>query len=336
VRGRLPRSVIVTFWHIPWPEWQALEVCPWQADLVNGLLGGDIVGFQTSRDGSNFMDAAEHVLGAEVDRERRTIAYAGHRVSVREYPVSIEWPHPLVSRCAPIDVCRRQVRELLGLEPDIRLGIGLDRLDYTKGLEEKFSAIERLFERHPEFIGSFAFVQLAQPTRGRLPVYQELRSRLRAAVERINRRFGAPGRRPVTVVEGDHSPEDVFRYLRAADLCHVASLHDGMNLLSKEFVCARDDDQGVLILSRFAGAALQLTGALLVNPLDSDAMVDTLALALRMDGSEQRRRMQTMRAAVARNDAFRWGERMLNDAARVRSGSRDVEIVRRSFGRATA
>ncbi|MBI2834003.1 MAG: trehalose-6-phosphate synthase [Acidobacteria bacterium] len=318
IRERLRRSVIVTFWHIPWPPWQDLEVCPWGRHLLEGVLGSNIVGFQTPSDCGHFIEAVDRSLEAQIDHDRHVITYAGRRVLVRAYPVSIEWPSQWAACSPSVETCRKDVRAGLRLRPDVRLGVGVDRMDYTKGLEEKFGAIERLLDRYPELRNSFAFVQLAQPTRARLPAYRELRARLMTAVERINRRFGGAGRGPITLLEGDHAPQDVFRYLRAADLCYVASLHDGMNLVSKEFVGAREDEQGVLVLSRFAGAAGELGDALIVNPLDLDGTADALAQALRMDQREQRKRMRNMRAVVARSSAYTWAGRIVSDAERLR------------------
>jgi trehalose 6-phosphate synthase len=235
-------------------------------------------------------------------------------VVMRHYPASIEWPSPWEAGTPPAESCKRDILQALGLRPDVQLGVSVDRLDYTKGLEEKFAAIENLLERFAEFRASFAFVQLAQPTRGRLPAYRDLRARVCAAAVRINLRFGTDQHLPVTLLEADHDPQDVFRYLRAADVCFVSSLQDGMNLVSKEFVSARNDERGVLILSAFAGAARELEHALSVNPWDIEEMARVLAQALRMHPREQRHRMRRMRNTVARRNAHRWAAQILRDA----------------------
>lgn len=318
IRKRLRRSIIATFWHIPWPHWRELEVCPWRRELLQGMLGSDLLGFQTATDCAEFAASVEHFLDARVDRREGLVQYGRRRVLVRHYPASIEWPSPWEMCSPPPDVCRRELQQALGLRPHVQIGVSLDRMDYTKGLEEKFAALERMFERHPEFRESFAFVQLAQPTRGRLPAYRDLRARLTLAADRINARFGTGEHQPLTLLEGDHDPRDVFRYLRGADLCFVASLQDGMNLVSKEFVSARNDARGVLVLSRFAGAARELYHALLVNPWDINGTADVLARALRMHPREQRRRMRKMRAVVARRSAYQWAEEILRDLIRFR------------------
>ncbi len=262
IRQSLPQSTIVAFWHIPWPHWRDFEICPWGRQLLDGLLGSSVVGFQTPLDCRNFAETAERVLGARVNRMQNVITHKGRSTTVRAYPVSIEWPNRWAADAPAIEACRETVRRRLHLPPDMRLGVGVDRMDYTKGIEEKFLAVERLLDSTPEFRERFVFVQIAEPSRERLPAYRELRARVATTADRVNRRFGTGTYRPIHLLEARHEPAEVYRFLRAADLCYVGSLHDGMNLVAKEFVAARDDERGVLVLSRFAGAAGQLTGAI--------------------------------------------------------------------------
>jgi trehalose 6-phosphate synthase len=223
-----------------------------------------------------------------------------------------------VRQSPPVEICRQAIRRELGLSPEARLGIGVDRLDYTKGIIEKFLAVERLLETHPQFRERFVFVQIAEPSRECLPPYRELRSRVREAADRINLRFGSNGNRPIVLLEAHHDAAEVYRFLRAADLCYVGSLHDGMNLVAKEFVSARDDEGGVLVLSRFAGAARELTASLIVNPYAIDDAANALATALTMPASEQSKRMRAMRSVVARFNTYRWAGQMLTDVMRLR------------------
>lgn len=319
IREWLPQSTIVAFWHIPWPHWRDFEICPWGRQLLDGLFGSTVVGFQTALDCRNFAETAERVLGAHVNRRQNVITYKGRRTMVRAYPVSIEWPSRWVADAPTIETCRETVRRQLHLPPDMRLGVGVDRLDYTKGINEKFLAVERLLDSTPEFRERFVFVQIAEPSRERLPAYRGVRSRVVETGDRINRRFGTESYRPVILLEAHHEPADVYRFLRAADLCYVGSLHDGMNLVAKEFVCARDDERGVLVLSGFAGAAGQLTGAVIVNPYAIDDSAEVLANALRMAPAEQGRRMRAMRSVVAEFNTYWWAGQMLQDAARLRA-----------------
>jgi trehalose 6-phosphate synthase len=318
LRDRLPLSTIVTFWHIPWPTPSRFGTCPWRRNLLCGLLGSAIIGFHTDCDRQQFLHTVERFLDADVDHERGTVTYGGHTTAVRTYPISIEWPSRFTLRSSEGRTCRDSVLRRLSLPADARLVVGVDRLDYTKGICEKVLAIERLFESYPEFRGRVRFVQIAEPSRECLPAYRELRSRVLATIDRVNTRFGSLGYQPIVLRQMHHEPAEVFEFLRSADVCYVGSLHDGMNLVAKEFVAARDDYRGVLVLSVFAGAAQQLSGALMVNPFEIDDASHILAQALRMAASEQATRMRAMRSIVAESNSYWWAGRMLQDAARIR------------------
>jgi len=299
IRERLPECTVTAFWHIPWPRLADLERCPWRRQLLDGLLASDIVGFQTDDDCRAFLDCVARLPGARVERRRGAVWYDGRETTIRAYPISIEWPNQQASESRPHDECRTRVAARLHLSGPMKLIVGADRLDYTKGLCEKALAFERLLERCPEFQHRVTLVQIAEPSRTTLPAYCALRSRLTSIVERINRRFGAGTYQPIVLRQEHHEPGEVYEFLRAADVCHVGSLHDGMNLVAKEFVAARDDDRGVLVLSEMAGAARQLNAALIVDPYDVEASAEALARALRMPDREQAARMQSMRAVVA-------------------------------------
>jgi trehalose 6-phosphate synthase len=313
IRQQLPLARIASFWHIPWPSIDRFQICPWGRCVLDGLLGSTLIGFQTDTDRHNFYDSARQVAHATVNQVAHVITYKGREVQTGVYPASIEWPGhwaegPSIARC------RSWVRQELELEDDgCLLGIGVDRLDYTKGIEHKFLAIERFLDRRPWLVDRFAFVQLAEPTRSSLPVYQHTAGRVLQMAERINNRFRAPHGRPIFVRQGHHDPDTVARFLRGADFCYVGSLHDGMNLVSKEFVSARDDEQGVLLLSAFAGAACELTDALQINPYDIDGCASAIGDAIDMPRQEQRRRMHRMRAAVASANARQWAARIIHD-----------------------
>jgi len=326
IRQRLPRATILTFWHIPWPNAESFGICPWRHEILEGLLGSSILGFHTQLHCNNFVEAVDRYLEARVDREELGVVHHGQMTNVRAYPISIEWPSRWLAHVPPVPECRASVLGELGLREDALLGVGVDRLDYTKGIEERFLAVEALLERSPELRGRFTFVELAAPSRGEIPRYQELDHEIERLVGRINSRFGATsngtGYRPIIMLRAQHQPPTVFRYFRAADLCYVSSLHDGMNLVAKEFVAARDDERGVLVLSDFAGAARELTCALIVNPYDIGQASAALGVALRMSEDEQRERMRAMRALVAELNVYRWAGRMLLDAARQRQRAR--------------
>jgi trehalose 6-phosphate synthase len=241
---------------------------------------------------------------------------------VRPYPISLEWPVQWAQTAPSVADCRAQVFRDLRLRPDALLGVGVDRLDYTKGVEERILAVERLLERHPELRGRFTFAQLAAPSRTVIERYQQLNENVQRLAARVNQRFGDADYRPIAILCTHHEPPTVFQYYRAADLCYVSSLHDGMNLVAKEFVAARDDERGVLVLSQFTGAARELTEALIVNPYDLHAASQALWTALQLSPGEQRDRMRSMRAFLSEFNVYRWAGRMLVDAARLRSRDR--------------
>ena len=335
VRERLPRATIITFWHIPWPNPEAFGICPWREEVLEGMLGSSILGFHTQFHCNNFFDTVDRFLEARVDRETFTISYGGEPTEVRRYPISIEWPPSALAIQPPVAECRKRVRERLGLHPDVKVGVGVDRLDYTKGILERFAAIERLLELEPRWIGQFSFVQAAAPSRVSIDDYQNLDKKVREMAARINERFGRPGCQPIVLRIEHHDAAQVYEMYRAADLCYVSSLHDGMNLVAKEFVASRDDEQGVLILSQFTGAARDLAEALIVNPYDIEQSAAAMHLALTMSPEEQRARMRSMRGVVQEFNVYRWAGRMLLDAARMRHRSRVMARARAARRRAS-
>ncbi len=318
IRDRLPGATIVMFWHIPWPNPEAFAICPWRRELLDGLLGSTVLGFHTQFHCNNFVDTVDRLLEARVDREMFTVTFRSELTAVKRYPISIEWPTPPALLADAVPACAADVRRRYGLPPDHAIGVGVDRLDYTKGIEERFRAVERLLELHPEWVGRFSFIQLAAPSRSSIEEYQDYAARVRALAERINSRFAAAAQPAIILQVAHHEPPDVYMHYRAANVCFVSSLHDGMNLVAKEFVAARDDERGVLVLSRFTGAARELPEAFVVNPYDSDQCALALHLALTMPASEQRDRMRLMRGVIREFNVYRWAGRMLTDAAELR------------------
>ena len=318
IRERRPRATIITFWHIPWPNGEHFGICPWRAEILQGMLGSSILGFHTRQHCNNFLDSVDRYLEARIDREQNSVVLKGRATMVRPYPISIEWPSQWVASAPSVAECRRTVRQELGLAEDALLGAGVDRLDYTKGIEERLLAVERLLERFPAYAGRFSFVQVAAPSRTLIERYRQLDETVERTAARINQRFGEGAYQPIILLRAHHEPPQVFRYYRAADLCYVSSLHDGMNLVAKEFVAARDDERGVLMLSQFTGAARELSEALIVNPYDLEQASAAMARGLSMPPEEQRERMHAMRAYLAEFNVYRWAGRMLVDAARLR------------------
>ncbi len=322
IRNRLPRATIITFWHIPWPNAERFSICPWRDEILDGLLGSSIMGFHTQMHCNHFLDTVDSALEARIDRADNAVIRHEARTMVRPYPISVEWPLRWAEAVPDAAECRRLVLDELSLPDDTVLAIGVDRLDYTKGLEERIDAVERLLERRPTLLGKFVFVQLAAPSRTEIPQYQQLSAAVDASVGRINARFGSDSYTPVIFLRAHHEPERVFRFYRAADMCYVSSLHDGMNLVAKEFVAAREDEQGVLVLSRFAGAVHELADALIVNPYDVEEASCAMERAAVMPRAEQAERMRAMRAVVAEHNVYRWAGRILLDAAQLRVRAR--------------
>ncbi|CAA9403832.1 MAG: Alpha,alpha-trehalose-phosphate synthase [UDP-forming] [uncultured Ramlibacter sp.] len=319
IRERLPRATILTFWHIPWPNPESFGICPWRSEILEGLLGSTVIGFHTPYHCRNFIETVDRFLEARIEHEHSTVTFRGEETLVERYPISIEWPEDAVAASWPsVADCRAAVIQRLGLPRQARIAVGVDRFDYTKGILERFHAVERLLEKRPDWIGRFVFVQVAAPTRAALEEYQAFQERIARVTQRINQRFGRPGYQPIHLLAAHHEHEAVNELFRAADLCVVTSLHDGMNLVSKEFVAARDDGRGVLILSRFAGAAGELREALVINPYHVEETADALHAALVMPDAEQRERMASLRMTVREHNVFRWAGHMLADAARLR------------------
>jgi trehalose 6-phosphate synthase len=253
-----------------------------------------------------------------VDRETFIVTHGGAPTAIKRYPISIEWPPAPELLKETVDKCRTDIRQRNGLPEHHLLGIGVDRLDYTKGILERFRAVERLLELQPQWLGKFSFIQIAAPSRSSIPEYESFEVQVRALATRINGRFTGDGPSPIILKVEHHEPEKVYQHYRAADLCYVSSLHDGMNLVAKEFVACRDDERGVLVLSQFTGASRELPEALVVNPYDIDQCAVALHLALSMPPAEQRERMRLMRALIQEFNVYRWAGRMLLDAAGMR------------------
>jgi len=318
IRKALPKATIITFWHIPWPNPESFGICPWREQLLRGMLGSTILGFHTPFHCKNFLETVDRYLETRIEHESSTISRRGKLTMVESYPISIQWPPPWQDSQPSVEQCRAEIRKALGLPLDHKIGLGVDRQDYTKGILERFRAVEKLLEMHEEMIGRFTFIQIAAPTRSALDDYQAFESQVRNLATRINQRFSKSDWQPICLKVEHHPPEIVNHYYRATDVCMVTSLHDGMNLVAKEFVASRDDEQGVLVLSQFTGAAHELHEALIVNPYHIEQTAEALYRALSMPDFEQRERMRSMRALVRDFNVYRWAGRMLLDAARVR------------------
>jgi trehalose 6-phosphate synthase len=352
IKNARPDARVAMFWHIPWPNPESFSICPWQAELVNGLLGADVIGFHLQSHCNNFLDTVDRTLEARTDWEHFSIRRNGHLSSVRPYPISVAWDETDSLRAEAVPSAAEDARSMariqiaegngtrmeehefrgseggLGLESDPlrrELGIGdeqlllgVDRMDYTKGIVERLLAVELLLQENPWYLEKLRFVQIASPSRTGIQRYADLRIEVENTVERINRTFQSTNWKPVILIQRQCSHAEVKRYYRAADLCLVTSLHDGMNLVAKEYVAARNDGDGVLVLSKFAGAAQELKDALLVNPYDGAQVKDAIVTGLTMSAEERRLRMRRMRRYVQENNVYRWASNILTDVCALR------------------
>ena len=319
VKDARPDARVAMFWHIPWPNAEAFGICPWQRELVDGLLGADLIGFHIQTHCNNFLQTVDRAVEALSDWDRFEVSRKGHITRVRPYAISVAFtPEHQTGQVIRITgEGRAALFAELGVEASL-LGVGVDRLDYTKGILERFRAVERFLEAYPVYQRRFTFVQIGAPSRTDIPRYQQFLEEVTEEANRINARFQAGRWRPIVLLKRHHSHEEIERYFRAASVCLVTSLHDGMNLVAKEFVASRDDNRGALILSTFTGAARELTDALLVNPYDVDQMANAIHQALEFSEDEQVERMSRMRKIVHDHNIYRWAANLLSDLADIR------------------
>ncbi|MFO1425903.1 MAG: trehalose-6-phosphate synthase [Steroidobacteraceae bacterium] len=318
IRRRRAEATIALFWHVPWPNAEIFGVCPWKRDLLQHMLAADILGFHTRYHCQNFLATVDRYVECQIDHEHMTVTHQGHTCQVVPYPISIEWPPRWLDGIGDVPTLRAKIRARHGIGADVRIGLGVERWDFTKGIVERFQALECLLERESRWRGRLTLLQVAAPSRSRLPAYQALQRQTLDEAERINARFATDTWKPIVLIGEHQEPREVFELYRAADFCLVNSLHDGMNLVAKEFVAARDDLDGVLILSTFAGASRELVEAILVNPFDVRETAAAIATTLDMGREERRERMRLMRRTVKENNVYRWAGRMLMDVARIR------------------
>jgi len=324
VKETRPDVRVAVFWHIPWPNAEAFGICPWQRELVDGLLGADLVGFHIQTHCNNFLQTVDRAVEALTDWDRFEVSRRGHVTRVRPYPISVAFPqeNPAGQVIRITGEGRSALFAELGVEASL-LGIGVDRLDYTKGIVERLRGVERFLELYPTYQRRFTFVQIGAPSRTDIPRYQQFLDEVTAEADRINARFQAGRWKPIVLVKRHHSHEEIDRYFRAASVCLVTSLHDGMNLVAKEFVAARDDNRGALILSTFTGAARELGDALLVNPYDVDQMANAIYQSLEFNEEEQAVRMSRMRKIVYERNVYRWAASLLSDLTEIRVPSQE-------------
>jgi trehalose 6-phosphate synthase len=319
IKEERPDSRVALFWHIPWPNPESFSICPWQRELLHGMLGADLIGFHTQFHCNNFLDTVDRFLESRIDWEHFAVERGGHNTSVKPFPISIAFPDQ--PDASAVSNAPKPTKEALLKDLGVRgkrLGVGVDRIDYTKGILERFKAIERFMEKYSAYQENFTFVELGAPSRTHIKEYHDLMAAVDVEVERINWRFKTKEWQPIVFLKKHHSHEEIRPFYETADLCLVTSLHDGMNLVAKEYISARNDESGVLILSQFTGASRELRDALIVNPYDIEGMAEAIRAALEMDPAEQKARMQSMREILKNRNIYYWAAELITALARVR------------------
>jgi len=319
-----PDTTICYFWHVPWPGPDVLRILPERRELLECLLAADCLTFQTMSYATAFADCVTEFLDASVsiDPFKAIVQHRGHKTTLTAHAISVNYDQfSDLAKTAEAERIMARTRSRLGVSRGVRIGLGVDRLDYTKGLMKRLWALTDFFERCPEYHGKFTFLQVAIPTRNNVEAYRQYRDLIRKTVTEINERFAMPpvgkhkGWKPIEYIEGRVTPPTLVAYYRMADLILVSSVYDGMNLVAKEYVASQVDETGVLIVSHLAGAAEELSGGLIVNPYDQEEMADSIKRALEMPENERRERMRQMRLHLSMHDIYHWAENCLRDVS---------------------
>lgn len=312
IKRSRPDAQVALFWHIPWPSAAQFNICPWRKELLEGMLGADLVGFHTQQYCNNFIDTIGNEIESRIDLEQFSIFRDEHRTFVKPFPTSIAFPGTAEMSGEPV----RATLERLGIRTK-HLVLGVDRMDYIKGIPERFKGFEFLLDAHPAYRGFVTLLQIGSPTRESVEKYREYVAQVTAEAERINKKFGTRDWKPIVFEHHSYSHAALRELYRLADACLVTSLHDGMNLVAKEYVAARGDEAGALILSQFAGASRDMKGALIVNPYSAEETSAALFVALSMSKTEQHRRMKAMRASVRDYNVYRWAAELIRALSQI-------------------
>ena len=317
IKDRRPDVIVAQFWHIPWPNPETFRVCPQAKELLWGLLGNDILGFHIRYHGMNFLDSVDRFLEVRIDRERMSVFKEGRETMVRSFPISVD--AEAIERLSNSDGVRaaaERIRKDFRFRDKI-LAVGVERIDYTKGILERFQAVDRFLELHPAYRGKFVFLQLGPLSRIHIPAYQEYNDALYRKMIEINEKWRDRDWQPIHFQKTHFELPDVLAHFRAADVCLVNAVHDGMNLVAKEFVAARTDERGMLVLSQFTGSSRELEDALLVHPYDIDGIAEALRQAIEMAPEEKAVRMRKMREVVRVNNVYRWAGKIVESMRRL-------------------
>lgn len=318
IKKEKPNAKIAIFWHIPWPNPESFGICPWQKEILRGMLGADLIGFHTQYHCNHFLETVNKAMESRVSWDNFSVKIAGQSTFVKPFPISIAFTLKDYENTSPKEYSSVQLLDEHGITAQY-MGIGVDRIDYTKGIIEKFLAIERFLEKNPLYQGKFTFVQVGAPSRTLLKTYADIANAVQNEADRINWRFKSKNWKAILLLKRHHSHEEIQPFYASADLCMVTSLHDGMNLVAKEFVATRNNNDGTLILSRFAGASEELHGAIIINPYDIEKSADAIKQALEMTIEEQHQRMKQMRQVIVGNNIYSWAADLIRTMSTIQN-----------------
>ena len=320
IKDKNPNIITAQFWHIPWPHREAFRICPWQEEILHGLLGNDLLGFHIRYHCNNFLDTVDRAIEAKVDWERYEVTCGGRKTAVRPFPISVDFEAlSQFAQSQEVAAQAEELRERLNLDDKI-VGVGFDRLDYTKGIPDRLRAVGRFFEKYPGYKEKVVFIQAGVPSRVEISEYKKLSEEIDRVEEETNSRWATGRWKPIVYLREHQSQTALMALRRLADFFVVSSLHDGMNIVAKEFVASRFDEDGVLILSPFTGSARELTDAVFANPYAIDHFADAIKNAVEMPEAERRRRMQKMRAVVRENNIYKWAADIISELVKFEFG----------------
>lgn len=325
IKSKRPDARVAIFWHIPWPNPEVFGICPWKQELLLGLLGADLIGFHIQFHCNNFLETVDRFLESKINWDQFSVERHGQATSVRPFPISVAHPFEseLTANQTPILQTKEAILKKAGISTRY-IGVGVDRIDYTKGIIERFKAVQRFLEKYPEYVGQFTFFELGAPSRTHIKRYHDLLAELDETVDKINWSFQVKNWKPIVFLKAHHTHATISDYYRIADVCMVTSLHDGMNLVAKEFIATRTDTDGVLILSQFTGASRELPDSLIVNPYDIEETAEAIHQALTMEKQERQKRMQELRIVVKERNVYRWAANIITTLSHLRMPKQTV------------
>ena len=317
LRQANPEIKSAVFWHIPWPNPEAFRICPWKEEILRGMLGADLLAFHINYHVDNFLTTVDRTLEVRVDKVASSVVASGRETLVKPFPISIDYERiALDSESPATEAAAAKLKRELNIRDQL-IGIGTDRIDYTKGIPERLKALDIFFEDYPEYLGKFTFIQAGVLSRIHIPEYKKINDEINSLVEAINFKYATDAWRPIIMVRRHFSQAELIALYRMADIALVTSLHDGMNLVAKEYVAAARANKGVLVLSRFTGSARELTDALLINPYSPKEIAAAIKLGLTMPAEEKNRRLQKMKELIAENNIYKWAGKILQALLRL-------------------